>query len=156
MAKTNTKPNRKECKGLGYYRDYEAKWRASDKSARVNLKAVRGMVERFVKNPAYHDLEPYLMIALLKKWYNLPYRGMVDELNCNRTLRKKLYIKSTPPRFTMWWNVHWLSLGLLDEPVAFTAGTAAGATLVADSSSYTYGRYAWVEPPRVAGGSGSP
>ena len=32
-------------------------------------------------------------------------------------------------------------IGLLDELVAFTAGAAAGATLVADSSPYTYDRH---------------
>lgn len=100
--KTNTKPNRKECKGHGHYRDYEVKWRESGKGARVKLKAVRRMVRRFVKrNPEYRDLEAYLMMAPLKKWYNLLYRGMVDELNCNKPLRKKLGFRRTPPKSTM-------------------------------------------------------
>ena len=45
----------------------------------------------------------------------------------------------------MWWNVYRLPIGLLEELVAFTAGTAAKATLVANSSSYTYDRYVRVE-----------
>ena len=51
--KTNIKPNRKECKGHGYYRDYEAKRRESGKGARVKLKAVRRMVRKFVKKNPY-------------------------------------------------------------------------------------------------------
>ena len=144
--KTKIKPNRKECKGPGYYRDYEAKRRGSGKGARVKFKAVRREVRKFVRrNPEYRDLESYLVMAVLKKWYNLSYRGMVDELNCNKLLRKRLGFKRTPPKSTMWWHVYRLPIGLLDELVAFTAGTAAMATLVADSSSYTYDRYGWVE-----------
>ena len=100
------------------------------------------MVRRFVKkNPECRDLEPYLMMALLKKWYNLSYRGMVDGPNCNKLLRKRLGFRRTPPKSTMWWNVYRLPIGLPDELVAFTAGEAARGTLLADSSSYTYDRY---------------
>ena len=45
----------------------------------------------------------------------------------------------------MWWNVHRLPIGLLDELAAFTTGTAAKTTLVTGSFSYTYGRYVRVE-----------
>lgn len=57
------------------------------------------MVRRFVKNLEYHDLESYLMMVLLRKWYNLSYRSMVIELNYNNKLRKKLGFMSTPPPF---------------------------------------------------------
>lgn len=141
MAKRiNIKPNRKECKGPGYYRDYEAKRRESGKDARVKLKEVRRMVRMFVKNPAYRDLEADLVVALLK-WYNLSYRGMVNEINCNKSLCKKLGFKRTPPKSTMWWNVYQITLRLLVELIAFTTGMAARATLVADLCSYTYDRY---------------
>lgn len=114
------------------------------------------MVRKFVKkNPEYRDLEVYLMMALLKKWYNLSYRCMVDELNCSKALRKRLGFKHTPPKSTMWCNVHQLLIGLLDE-IAFTAGTATKHTLVPTRPrTRTTGTSGW-RHPRVAGGSGAP
>ena len=77
--------------------------------------------------------------------HNLPYRGMVDDLNCNKIMRKKLGFSHTPSRSCIWWNVKNLPIGLLDELLVQTAGKAAQEMLLADSTSYTYNRYVWKE-----------
>ena len=70
---------------------------------------------------------------------------MVDNFNCDRTMRKKPGFSHTPSEYCLWWNVSRLPIGLLDELLVFTAGEEAHASLLVDSSSYTYNRYEWKE-----------
>ena len=97
--KTNLKPQRKKCKERPYYKNYEAKRRESGNGARIKFKLVKRDVKKFIKkNAEYRGLEMYLTVALLMMQYNLSYRGMVDEFNCNKTMRKKLGFSHTPSK----------------------------------------------------------
>ena len=144
--KTNLKLNRKKCKEYPYYKNYEAKRRESGKGARLKHKMVRRIVKKFVKkNPEYSYLTMYLEVALLMMQYNRSYRGMVDDLNHDKRMRKKLGFSHTPSKSCLWWNVKRLPMSLLGELLIHTAGKAAKETLLVDSSSYTYNRYVWKE-----------
>ena len=144
--KTNLKPQRKKCKAYSYYKSCEARRRTSGEGARIKYKMIRRIVKKFIKkNPEYRGLELYLAVALLMMQHSLSYRGMVDELNYNKTMRKKLGFSHTPSKSCIWWNVKKLPIDLLDELLVQTAGKAAHESLLADSSSYTCNRYVWKE-----------
>ena len=65
--------------------------------ARIKHKTVRRVVKKFIKkHPEYHNLIVYLMVALLMVQHNQSYRGMVDNFNCDKTMRKKLGFLHTP------------------------------------------------------------
>ena len=98
------------------------------------------------KDSEYCDLELYLMMVLLKKWYNLSYRDMMDELNCNKSLRKRLGFKSTlrsPLCGRMCTSLRWAAGRTCCVHRWHGNQDSTGA-----SSSYTYYRYEWVEISR--------
>ena len=107
---------------------------------------VRRIVKKFVKkHPEYRYLVVYLKVALLMMQHNRSYRGMVDDLNHDKTMRKKLGFSHAPSKSCLWWNVKKLLICILGELLIHTAGKVSQRTLLADSSSYTYNRYVWKE-----------
>ena len=80
----------------------------------------------------------YLEEALLMMQHSRSYRDMIDDLNYDKLMCKKLGFLYTPTKSCLWWNVKKLPIGLLDELLIHTSGKAVQRTLLADSSSYTY------------------
>ena len=103
-------------------------------------------MKKFVKkNPEYRHCAVYIEVALLMMQHILSYRGMVDHLNYDRMMRKKIGFSHTPSKSYLWGNVKNLPIELLSMLLVHTSGKAAQGTLMADSSSYTYNRYVWKE-----------
>ena len=102
VKNTNLKPQRKKCKEPPYYKNYEARRRVSGKGAGIKHKTIGRKVKNIKKNPEYCGLEVYLAVALLMVQHALSYRGMVDEPNYDKTMRKKLGFSHTPFRSCIW------------------------------------------------------
>lgn len=47
----------------------------------------------------------YLEVALLMMQHNRSCRGMVEDLNNDKSMRKKLGFSHTPSKSCIWWNV---------------------------------------------------
>ena len=143
--KNQFKTAKKKVQSIPYYKKHEVRQRESGKGARIKHKKVRGVVKKFVKkNPEYRHLAMCLMVALLMTQHGLSYHGMVDDLNYDRPMRKRLGFSHTPSKSCLWWNVKF-SISLLNGLLVLTTGKAAYETLLSDSSSYTYNLYVWKE-----------
>ena len=66
----------------------------------------------------------YLEVALLMMQHNLSYHDMVDDLNYDKRMCKRLGLSHTS-KSCIWWNVKKLPICLLGELRIHTAGKAA-------------------------------
>ena len=85
----------------------------------------------------------YLEVVPLTVQHKQAYRGMVDDLDYNKTMRKKMDFH-TPSKSCIWQNVK-VPISPLGELLIHASEKATNETLLADSSSYTCSRYVWKE-----------
>lgn len=78
-----------------YYKNCNAKRRESGKGNRIKRKAEE-LGEKFVNKIWNTIIRRVPEAALLMMQYGLPYRGMVENLNYDRAMRKKLGFSHNP------------------------------------------------------------